>query len=71
MGVEVNAIGSSYVWTGGDIPPEIEGEIISVPHHRKQRVNLAEIKRLSDSRDFQSIENVIFGVQGETKKIPK
>ncbi|QUW20332.1 hypothetical protein JSQ81_10685 [Sporosarcina sp. Marseille-Q4063] len=68
---EVNAIGSSYVWTGGEIPPEIKGEIISVPHHRKQRVNLAEIKRLSDTRDFQSIENVIFGIQGKTKKIPK
>ena len=67
---EVNAIGSSYVWTGGEIPPEIKGEIISVPHHQKKRVNLAEIQKLFDSRDFQSIENVIFGVQGKTKKIP-
>jgi len=68
---EINAMGSSFIWTGGEIPPETKGEIISIPHHREQRINLAEINRLYESRDFQSIEDVIFGIQGKLKKIPE
>lgn len=67
---EVNAIGSTFMWSGGDIPPMTEGEIISIPHHRENRTNLLELKRLSDSRDFQSIEDVLFGAQGKMKKFP-
>ena len=32
---EINALGSSVVWNGGDLPPVTEGEILSVPHHRR------------------------------------
>lgn len=68
---ELNALGSSVKWTGGEIPPVIEGEIISIPHHRKEHLYLPELKRLSESRDFQTIEEVLFGPIGKTKKIPK
>ena len=66
---EINALGSSFKWQGGDIPPMTDGEIISVPHHRASRVQLIELKRLFDSRDFHSIEDVIFGTTVSTKKI--
>lgn len=68
---ELNALGSSFVWDGGKLPPVTEGEIISVPHHRKSRVNLSELKRLSETREFHSIEDVLFGVTVKSKKIPK
>lgn len=68
---EVNALGSSTIWTGGEIPPAIEGEIISIPHHRKDRLYLPELKKLTDSRDFQTIEEVLFGPLGKTRKLPK
>ena len=68
---ELNALGSSVKWTGGEIPPVIEGEIISIPHHRKEHLYLPELKKLSESRDFQTIEEVLFGPIGKTKKIPK
>ena len=69
--VEVNALSSSFRWQGGDIPPMTEGEIISVPHHRGNRVSLIEIKRLFESREFQSVEDVIFGTTVNMKKIPE
>ena len=68
---EVNAIGSTFTWSGGEIPPVTEGEIISIPHHREIRINLLEVKRLSDSRDFQSMEDVLFGIKRKVKKIPQ
>jgi len=68
---EVNALGSSFIWSGGEIPPATEGEIISVPHHRDKRVNLSEINRLSETREFQTVEDVLFGTKVKKKKIPK
>lgn len=68
---KINALGSSVTWMGGEIPPMTEGEIISVPHHRKDRINLLALKRLDETRDFQTIEEVLFGPIGKTKKIPK
>lgn len=68
---EVNAIGSTFKWSGGDIPPATDGEIISIPHHRANRVNLPEIKRLSETREFRTIEDVLFGAKVKKKKIPK
>lgn len=68
---EVNAISSTFQWSGGDIPPATKGEIISVPHHRTNRVNLSEINRLSETREFQTIEDVLFGATVKKKKFPK
>lgn len=67
---EVNALGSSFTWRGGDIPPATDGEIISVPHHRTNRVSLPELKRLSEGRSFQPMEDVLFGTTVKIKKIP-
>lgn len=69
--VELNPLGSSFIWKGGAIPSFTEGEIISVPHHRTNRVNFIELKKLAENRDFQTIEDVLFGSTVKTKKIPK
>lgn len=68
---EINALSSSFRWKSGEIPPMTEGEIISVPHHRGDRVSLIELKRLLDSREFQSVEDVLFGISAKSKKIPE
>ena len=68
---EINALGSSVVWNGGDLPSVTKGEIISVPHHRENRINLAELKKLDKDRTFISVEAMLFGTQGNVKKIPE
>ena len=68
---EINALGSSVVWRGGDLPPVSKGEILSVPHHREDRINLAELKRLNKDRTFTSVETMLFDTKVKVKKIPK
>ena len=68
---EVNALGSSVVWNGGDLPSVTKGEIISVPHHRENRVNLTELKKLNKDRTFISVEAMLFGTKVKIKKIPE
>jgi hypothetical protein len=67
---EVNALGSSVVWKGGNPPPVTEGEILSVPHHRGDRIEFAELKRLDDARTFSSVEDMLFQTKVKVKKIP-
>lgn len=67
---KINALGSSVTWKGDKIPPMTEGEIIAVPHHLEHRVYLPELKRLTDDREFKSIDEVLFGAAGTLKKIP-
>lgn len=69
--LKINALGSSVIWTGGTVPKAVKGEIISIPHHQKERVPLSSLIQLTESRDFQTIEDVLFGPIGKTKKIPK
>ncbi|MEK3936887.1 hypothetical protein MKY41_16405 [Sporosarcina sp. FSL W7-1349] len=68
---EVNALGSSFIWTGGAVPPPKEGEIISVPHHRHERVKLDTLDPLYKGRTFLPMEDVLFGTTVKTKKIPE
>ncbi|AOV06560.1 hypothetical protein [Sporosarcina ureilytica] len=67
---EINALGSTVTWSGGEIPPVTEGEIISVSHHRNDRIYLPELKQLTESRDFKTLDEVLFGPVGKMKKIP-
>lgn len=68
---KINALGSSFNWSGGEIPPMTEGEIIAVSYHQKSKINLLDLKKLTDQRDFKTVEEVLFGPVGKTKKIPK
>lgn len=67
---QINALGSSLTWQGGDIPPMTDGEIIAVPHQLKERVDLTELNRLLEDRQFQPIDEVLFGTESKLKKIP-
>lgn len=69
--MEVNALGSTTRWQGGDAPPILEGEIISISHHRDVRIDLTEIQQLSKERNMISIEEMLFTPVIEKKKIPK
>jgi len=68
---EVNALSSSIRWKGGVIPPIEDGEIISVSHHREDRISFVELKKLFDSHEFHSVEDVLFGTSVNIKKIPE
>ncbi len=67
---EINALGSSVKWSGGEVPSFSDGEIISVPHHRDKRVNFIELKKLNDGRTYTTVENVLFGTKTKSKKMP-
>ena len=67
---EINALGSSVVWRGGDSPPVAEGEILSVPHHRDDHIALAELTKVYKGRTFTTIEDMLFKTTVKTKKIP-
>ena len=43
---EVNALGSTVRWHTGEPPPIIEGEILSLPHHREERITLTDFKNV-------------------------
>lgn len=68
---EINALGSSVVWRGGDSPPIREGEILSIPHHRDDHVLLTELKKVYKGRTFTTIEDMLFKTTVKTKKIPE
>ncbi len=68
---EVNALGSSVRWHTGEPPPVIEGEIISLPHHREERITLTNFKKLTETRQNKSLEDVLFNMSIKTKKMPE
>ena len=68
--IEVNALGSTVKWIDGEPPPVLEGEIISLPHHREERIRLASLKKLNETREYKALENVLFTMSVKTKRIP-
>ena len=68
---EINALGSSVTWQGGNIPPVQEGEILSIPHHRENRIEFTELKKLYDGRTFITVEEMLFQPKVKLKKIPE
>jgi hypothetical protein len=68
---EVNALGSTVRWHTGEPPPMIEGEIISLPHYKEERITLANFKKLTETRQNKSLEDVLFNMSIKTKKMPE
>lgn len=68
---EMNALGSTLRWKGGKLPPYTKGEILTVSLERKGKTTLEDIDRLLSSREFRSVEDVLFATDVKTKKIPK
>lgn len=67
---KINALGSTFTWSGGKIPPVTEGEIIAVSFHQQNNLTFSDLNRLMEQRNFKTIEDVLFGAVGKTKKIP-
>lgn len=68
---EVNPIGSTVKWYEGEPPPVLEGEIISIPHYREKRISMAAFKKLNETREYKSLEGVLFNMSIKTKRIPE
>ena len=68
---EVNALGSTVQWKGGDLAKASEGEIIAVTHDRHEKISRDALRRLIASRTFQSVEDLLFRPDVKTKKIPQ
>ena len=67
---EVNALGSTVRWHTGEPPPVIEGEILSLPHLPGKSVTLTDYKKLTETRQNKSLEDVLFNMSIKTKKMP-
>lgn len=68
---EINALGSTLRWKGGKLPLHKKGEILTVALERKGTATIDDIDRLLASREFQSVEDVLFATDVKTKKIPE
>ncbi|REB07881.1 hypothetical protein DVB69_07820 [Sporosarcina sp. BI001-red] len=68
---EINALGSTLRWKGGKLPSHKKGEILTIALERKGKTTLDDIDRLLDSREFHSVEDVLFATNVKTKKIPE
>lgn len=67
---KINALGSTFTWTGGEVPPIKEGEIISISYSKEEKIDFQDLQTLMENRNFKTIEDVLFGSIGKTKKIP-
>lgn len=68
---EINALGSTFQWSGGEIPSPTQGEIIAIPHHKEMRTNLIDLEKLYENREFSTLEDVLFGISSNIKKMPE
>ncbi|WP_432353372.1 hypothetical protein [Sporosarcina sp. A2] len=68
---EVNSLGSTLRWKGGKLPTPKDGEILTVALERKATITFEDIERLRASREFHSVEDVLFPTDIKTKKIPE
>lgn len=67
---KINALGSTFTWSGGKAPPVSKGEIISVSFRQNNKINFTDLNELIEQREFITLEEVLFGPVGKTKKIP-
>ncbi|WP_144512727.1 hypothetical protein [Bacillus sp. FJAT-22090] len=67
---EVNLLGSSKYWDR-EIPVLVKGDVLSVPLHQDERVEMKELTKFLNSQPFLSIEQNIFGLKMNTKTYPE
>lgn len=69
---EVNLLSSSKQWMQSNPTPKLEqGDVLSVPLHMEEQIELKQLIQLLKSDSFLSIEENIFGLQTKTKKFPE
>lgn len=67
---EVNLLSSSKYWDR-EVPVLTKGDVLSVPLHQDERVNIKELTKLLKSQSFLPIEQNIFGLKMNTKTFPE
>ena len=68
---EVNLLGSSKYWIEGETNPKLQqGEILSIPLHQDERIDIKQITQLLKSDSYLTIEQNIFGLKIKTKTLP-
>lgn len=69
---EVNLLSSSKYWVKGNQKIKLEkGDILSVPLHQEERMDIKQLNQLLNSDSFLSIEQNIFGLTTKSKTIPE
>lgn len=69
---EVNLLGSSNYWRQGDpIPKLAKGDIVSIPLHQDERMDIKQLNQLLKSDSFLSVEQNIFGLKTKSKALPE
>ncbi|TQR18894.1 hypothetical protein [Psychrobacillus vulpis] len=69
---EVNLLSSSMYWVEGEPNPKLQkGDILSVPLHQEERMDMKQLNQLLKSDSFLSIEQNIFGLTTKSKAIPE
>ncbi|QFG00826.1 hypothetical protein PB01_19655 [Psychrobacillus glaciei] len=69
---EVNLLSSSKYWVEGIQKIKLEnGDILSIPLHQEERMDIKQLSQLLKSDSFLSIEQNIFGLTTKSKTIPE
>ncbi|WP_211284624.1 hypothetical protein [Rummeliibacillus pycnus] len=68
---QINMLAASKIQTSQDDLKLSKGDIVSIPYHQEERLQLKQIDRLIERNSFQSIEQTIFGYSIKTKKSPE
>lgn len=67
---EVNLLSSSKYWDN-KIPKLEKGDILTVPLQQEERVDIQQLIKLLQSKEFITIEQNIFGLKVKTKTYPE
>lgn len=67
---EVNLLSSSKYWTD-KVPGLEKGDILTIPLHQEERLDIQQLTKFVQSKEIISIEQNIFGLKVKTKTYPE
>ncbi|MGG0657096.1 hypothetical protein [Rummeliibacillus pycnus] len=67
---QINMLAASKIQTSKGELRLSKGDIVSIPYHQEERLQLKRINQLIENNTFQPIEETIFGYSIKTKKSP-
>lgn len=68
-GQEVNLLSSSKYWSN-KVPSFEKGDILSIPLHQSERIDMQQLAKIVQSTEMITIEQNIFGLKVKTKTFP-
>lgn len=68
-GQEVNLLSSSKYWSN-KVPSFEKGDILSIPLHQNERIDIQQLTKIVQSTEMITIEQNIFGLKVKTKTFP-